>query len=483
MVKKVSALDVLLHDRPDDAWLVIHGDVYDVTEFAFPHPGGEEILHRYAGKDASAAYDEVHAPSLIRSSLDSKYHLGKLDQASVTEAWIAAKQSNVRPEHNVARPPLRDIISIHDFERAAKSSFTDKAWAYIHGASNDNITRDANTDILKRIWLRPSVMKNVGKVSTQSTLFGCSLDLPLCVSPAGAAKTAVEEGELAFARGAGPSGIIHCIATPASYPHAEILEATPRHAFFQLYVNKDRAKSAKLLREISASEKVKAIFVTVDLPVVSKREDDERVKSRSTSEKEVSDGTDDKGAGLARQSGAFIDPSLSWDDVAWIRRQTHLPIVLKGLQRWEDVQIAMKYGCAGVVVSNHGGRAADTAQPSVITLLELHKNCPEVFAAMRILVDGGFRRGSDVVKAVCLGASAVGMGRPFMYAVNYGSRGVEHAIKVLKDEVATAMQLCGMTDLFRDASADFLNTCPVDHLVVRGPHPYVGRFVHPKAKI
>lgn len=374
-------------------------------------------------------YNEVHAPSLIKSSLDAKRHVGTLDTSTITETWTEANIPATKPKTASSIPPLEDLINIYDFEDAARQSFTTKAWAYINGASNDNVTRDINIDTLKKIWLRPAVMKNVAEVNTKTTLFGCHLDAPFYVSPTGAVRTAGEEGELALARAAGPSGIIHCISTPASYPHDEILDVTPEHAFFQLYVNKDRDISAKLLRQISSNRKVKAIFVTVDLPVVSKREDDERAKSENASEKQFSRDKDEKGAGLARQSGSFIDPALTWDDIPWIRKHTHLPIVIKGIQRWEDAQIAMRLGCQGIVVSNHGGRAADTAQPSIITLLELHRNCPEVFDAMDVLIDGGFRRGSDIVKAVCLGASAVGMGRPFMYSVNYGTAGVKHAVE------------------------------------------------------
>lgn len=135
-----------------------------------------------------------------------------------------------------------------------------------------------------------------------------------------------------------------------------------------------------------------------------------------------------KGSGLARQTGSFIDPTLNWDDISWLRQLTNLPIVVKGIQRWEDAKLAMKSGCQGIVLSNHGGRAADGAPPTIVLLLELHRNCPEVFQALDILIDGGFRRGSDVVKAICLGASAVGLGRPFVYAVNYGQGGVSHAV-------------------------------------------------------
>jgi L-lactate dehydrogenase (cytochrome) len=372
-----------------------------------------------------------------------KCHIGTLDASTVTETWTAANKPAPKQQQSLSKPYLEDIINTYDFEQAAHQTFTKKTWAYINGASNDNITRDINIDTLKKIWLRPRVMKNVRQVSTKTTIFGCKLDAPFYVSPTGAARTAGEQGELALAQGAGSSGIIHCISTPASYPHDEILDVTPQHAFFQLYVDKDREKSAKMLRQISSNSKVKAVFVTVDLPVVSKREDDERVKAENAVEKGVSPGRDQKGAGLARQSGSFIDSALTWDDIPWIREHTHLPIVIKGVQRWEDAQTALQLGCEGIVVSNHGGRAADTAQPSIITLLELHRNCPEVFASMEVLIDGGFRRGSDIVKAICLGASAVGLGRPFLYAVNYGTAGVEHAVssKYMPGGVAASSRL------------------------------------------
>ncbi|KID82907.1 mitochondrial cytochrome b2-like protein [Metarhizium guizhouense ARSEF 977] len=483
MTRKVSVSEVLQHSSPESAWIVVDGNVYDMTDFAPSHPGGPEIIHQYSGRDASVPYNEVHAPSLIKSSLDAKHHIGTLDAATVTESWTAANTPAPQAKAASSKPPLADIINMYDFEKAAHQSFTNKAWAYINGASNDSITRDINIETLKKIWFRPAVMKNVSRVTTRTSLFGCRLDAPFYVAPTGAVRTAGEEGELALARGAGPSGIIHCISTPASYPHDEILQATPEHAFFQLYVDKDRAKSAKLLRQISANDKVKAVFVTVDLPVVSKREDDERVKAENVVEKQVSPGQDQKGAGLARQSGSFIDPAVTWDDIPWIRKHTHLPIVVKGIQRWQDARTALGLGCEGIVVSNHGGRAADTAQPSIITLLELHRNCPEVFGSMEVLVDGGFRRGSDIVKAICLGASAVGVGRPFLYAVNYGTAGVEHAVALLRDEIETAMRLCGMTDLMEEAGPDFLNTGPVDHLVYRGPHAYLGRKPRSRARL
>jgi L-lactate dehydrogenase (cytochrome) len=228
-------------------------------------------------------------------------------------------------------------------------------------------------------------------------------------------------------------------------------------------VNKDRSKSEDAIRQAEASGKVKALFVTVDCPVISKREADERAGH------EGGGGNRDKrGSGITRQASSFIDSSLSWDDIPWLRRITRMPIVVKGIQRWEDAVEAMRRGCDGIVVSNHGGRAADTSAPSILVLLELRQNCPQVFHHMKVLVDGGFRRGSDVLKALCLGASAVGIGRPFMYAVNYGQEGVEHLVNLLHDELKTAMQLCGITDLAREAQPHYVNTAQVEHMIFGG---------------
>lgn len=201
--------------------------------------------------------------------------------------------------------------------------------------------------------------------------------------------------------------------------------------FFQLYVDKERHKTEALLHKLSKYDQIKALFVTVDLPVVSKREADERIRTQeilSSYLNKSKSGVDKKGAGLARALGSFIDPSLSWSDLKWIRQHSKLPIILKGVQSAEDARKALQMGCQGIVVSNHGGRALDSAPPSILVLLELNRDCPEIFGQMEVFVDGGVRRGSDVLKALCLGAKGVGVGRPFMYAVNYDTPGVEHAV-------------------------------------------------------
>jgi len=203
--------------------------------------------------------------------------------------------------------------------------------------------------------------------------------------------------------------------------------------FFQLYVNKDRVVTEKLVREVSGRKGLQGILVTADLPVVGKREDDERVKidanySQPKSFQSQTVTKDKKGAGLARATGSFIDSNLKWEDIRWLQTITDAPIFVKGIQSATDARKALEYGCKGIYISNHGGRAADTAQPSLLTLLEINANCPEVMEQMEVFVDGGIRRGTDVLKAICLGASGVTMGRPFLYAVGYGQEGVEHAV-------------------------------------------------------
>ncbi|KAF2721199.1 hypothetical protein K431DRAFT_224698 [Polychaeton citri CBS 116435] len=452
MTSRVTVAEVTKHASPDDCWVVVNGEVYDLTAFAPDHPGGADIIIKWAGKDGSSVYNEYHHKDLIGKELKQSERIGHLDESTITETWVKAQQVEVRSEHDLnERPPLSSIINLDDFEQSFAKAGSKKANAYIQGASNDLLTLDANKRGWRKIWFRPRIMRDVSKINTRSTILGCDLSMPVYICPMGIAKTAGPEGETALGAGASAGEIVHCMATPASFPIDEILASAPQNPwFFQLYVDKQRSKSEEVLKRINSMKQVKAIFITVDLPVVSKREADERIRTEEVSSVYAGSqksGIDKKGAGLARSTGSFIDPKFDWDELAWVRKHTHLPLVIKGVQSAADARKAMQMGCAGIVVSNHGGRALDSAPASISILLELRRDCPEVFEKMEVLIDGGVRRGSDILKAVCIGATGVGVGRPFQCAVSYGKEGVEHGISLLQDELETAMRLCGVTDM------------------------------------
>jgi L-lactate dehydrogenase (cytochrome) len=287
-----------------------------------------------------------------------------------------------------------------------------------------------NAESFDKVMLRPRMLRDVSYVTTETTILGCKTGVPFFVSPAAMAKLVHPEGEKAIARGCKQNRVIQTISTQASYPLKEIVfdpgVSADQSFFFQLYVNKDRRKSEELLAQVKALG-IKAIFVTIDAPVPGKREADERAKadeglSIPSGSKARSDG---KGGGYGRIMGRWVDASLSWDDVAWLKRHWDGPMVLKGVMTAADAQLAVKHGLQGIVLSNHGGRNLDTSPASILILLELHKCCPEVFDKIDVLVDGGIRRGTDIFKALCLGAKAVGIGRGFLYALNYGEEGIE----------------------------------------------------------
>lgn len=288
-------------------------------------------------------------------------------------------------------------------------------------------------------------------------MLGHKMSVPIFCAPAAMAKMVHPEGEKGIARGCRARGIPQCVSTNASFPIGEIFGSVAEEGnygddngelpiFFQLYVDKQREKSERLLKQVE-SLGVKAIFVTVDAPVPGKREADERVKADenlSTPMSDVKAKNDAKGGALGRIMGSFIDASLSWEDLPWLRKCTKLPIVLKGVQTAMDAKRAMEAGVEAIVLSNHGGRSLDTAPPPVLLLLELQKCCPEVFDRMEVFVDGGVMRGTDIFKALCLGAKSVGIGRGFLFALNYGQEGVE---KYVESEFQSHESKCIRTDI------------------------------------
>jgi L-lactate dehydrogenase (cytochrome) len=252
-------------------------------------------------------------------------------------------------------------------------------------------------------------------------------------------KLADGEGEVALARAAGRKGIPYIISTYASCSYEEIMqcvnnEGLPRSQFFQLYVPRKRERAIELIK-IARQLGFGALLVTVDTPVVGRREEDERYKARvnylsgHTGMPRSRDIPDTYDKPVLRGSHSS---TLNWNDLRWIKEawEGAGPIILKGIQTSEDALLAYQHNVHGIYLSNHGGRQLDFAPSSLQTLVEIHRFCPQIIGKIDIYLDGGVRRGTDVLKAICLGATAVGLGRPFVYALGaYGRKGVKRAIE------------------------------------------------------
>lgn len=489
----ISVQEVAKHSTGTSCWMVVNDEVWDITNFAPQHPGGAALIYKFAGSDATNAYLQYHSPSVIRDNLDLTCFLGNVDRSTINSAWTekASSEASIGTNHTQAtsdkeKPPLNSIINSYDFEEVAARTASKKTFAFYSTAATDCWTRDMNQSMYRRIWFRPRVLRNVSKVDTSSSILGNPVNFPLFICPTGLARMINPDAEKALARAAQSTGIIEILSTSASHPHEQIVQEAPGHPFFfQLYVNKDRKKAAETIAKANALG-CKAIFVTVDAAGRGKRESDERlvvdelVVSPVTGEQAK---TDKKGGGLTRMMGSYIDQGLTWEDLTWIRSLSKLPIVLKGITNAEDAKIAMVHKVDGILLSNHGGRNLDFSPPSILLLLEMHKNCPEIFDQMEVYVDGGIRRGGDILKALCLGAKAVGIGRTFLYALNYGTKGAEHLVELLKDEMESVMKLIGIKDL-SEVHPGLVNTSDVDHLVPSTPgHPYAKWRPSPKARL
>ena len=337
-------------------------------------------------------------------------------------------------------PPLSMQLNLADFVLTAGRTLSPKAWAYYSSASDDLITKERNSSALSSIILRPRIFKDVEKVSTSITLLKGTQpsSLPLFVSPAAMARLAHPDGECGIARACGKHGIIQAVSNNASQSIEHIASARvfPKQPqWFQLYVQTSRSKSEAVLKRVNEAGYT-AIVLTLDAPTPGKREADERVKNlgntaSAISGEGVSNPTTSPGEGLGRALFAGTAPNITWDDLPWLRSQTPLPIILKGIQTHEDALLAAHHPLVdGILLSNHGGRAMDTAPPPIYTLLEIRQHCPEVFDKIEVYADGGVKRGTDVVKALCLGAKAVGIGRAALYGLaGYGEEGVSRVIQ------------------------------------------------------
>lgn len=333
-------------------------------------------------------------------------------------------------------------VNLFDFERLARGRLAPQVWDYVSQGAADEITLRRNREAFDALRLRPRVLVDVGTLDTRLELFGRTLPFPVLLAPVAAQRQIHPGAEPEAARGASAAGATMVVSTFASARIEEIARAAPGQLWFQLYVNRDRGVTRELVRRAEAAG-CTAVCITVDSPVIPMRDREKRHGVRWPY------------AGSSGRAGGWVspiyadalDPTVTWETVAWIRSLVKIPVLLKGVLGPEDARRAAGEGVAGVIVSNHGGRNLDTT-PATIEAL------PPVAEAARgrmaILLDGGIRRGTDVVKALALGAQAVLIGRPYVWGLAVdGAAGVQRVVEILRAELETAMALCGAPSLGR----------------------------------
>lgn len=330
-------------------------------------------------------------------------------------------------------------INVSDYEALAQQVLPKPVWDYYYGGSEDEATIRANREGFAGIRLRPRMLVDVSVIDTRTTAMGVPISMPIIIAPSASQRMAHPDGELAMARAAGNAETIMTVSTVATHSIEEVASVATGPLWLQLYVYRNRDVSAMLVQRAHTAG-YRAIVLTVDTPYLSKREREIRNKfvvppppllaanftGRYASETEMS-------------------PALTWEMIPWLRSLSPLPVLLKGIITAEDALLAVEHGADGIIVSNHGGRQLDS---SVSTIEALPEVVDAVAGRCEVFMDGGIRRGTDVLKALALGACAVLVGRAPLWGLAVdGQQGVEHVLQILREELVMAMALSGKPTL------------------------------------
>lgn len=331
-----------------------------------------------------------------------------------------------------------DPINVFDYETLARERMDPLYWDYFASGSDDEITLRANSSDFARLRLRPRVLIDINACDTRTTVLGTPVSMPILVAPSAFHCMAHPEGECATAQGAASAGTLMVASTDATRSMEEIAQAASGPLWFQLYLYPNREIAGSLVQRAEAAG-YKAIVLTVDLPRLGNRERDRR------NQWNIGLTSFTKANFVGTTVTGTTWNTITWADLAWLRSITSLPILVKGILTAEDALLALEHGVAGIIVSNHGGRQLD----SVVTGIEA---LPEIVDAVagrcEIYMDGGIRRGTDILKALALGARATLVGRPVLWGLaTDGAQGVQSVLQMLHTELELAMQLSGCPSL------------------------------------
>lgn len=331
-----------------------------------------------------------------------------------------------------------DPINVFEYKAIAQTKMDPAHWDYINGGSDDEVTLRASRAALERIRLRPRVLVDVSSIDVRTNVLGMPISMPIMVAPMAMHCLAHPEGECATAQAAGKANTLMVASTTATRTLEEIAQAASGPLWFQLYVYPSLQFAERLVRR-AESAGYQAIVLTVDLPTLGNREKDRRnnvtIPPPPFTEANFVD--------VDKTGQEWV--SLTWESLYWLRSITTLPILLKGILTAEDALQAIEHGMDGIIVSNHGGRQLDTALASIEALPEIVE---AVAGRCEVYFDGGIRRGTDILKALALGARAVLVGRPVLWGLAFnGAEGAYHVLDILRKELELAMALSGRPTL------------------------------------
>ncbi|NWF67664.1 MAG: alpha-hydroxy-acid oxidizing protein [Chloroflexi bacterium] len=348
---------------------------------------------------------------------------------------------------------MANAINLHEFELMAREKLDKMVYDYYAGGANDEVTLTENRAAFARLRLRPRMLRGVEKYDMTTTILGEKMAAPLLIAPMAFMALAHPEGELAVARATAARGIHYVVSTMSNYGLEDIAAASAAAKWFQLYVYQSRTATEQMVALAEAAG-YSALVLTVDTPVLGRREADIRnrfhlppgYEAKNLANAQLQHIHPAQGdSGLAAYAASAQRANLGWHDLDWLRGLTKMPLLVKGILRGDDAKRALDHGAAGMIVSNHGGRQLDTAITGIEAL-------PEVVAAVggsaAVLMDGGVRRGTDILKALALGAQGVLLGRPVLWGLAVdGEVGVGQVLDLLLAEFELALALCGCASL------------------------------------
>jgi 4-hydroxymandelate oxidase len=337
---------------------------------------------------------------------------------------------------------LQEIINLFDFERMAAGKMSKMAYEFVASGAADEITVKWNREALDKLKIQTQVLNDVANLDTKVSLFGLEIPYPILIAPTAFHKLMHPEGEIATARGAGAADAIYVVSSFTTTPIEEIAKVAKKPLWFQLYVVDDRSFVKDLVQKVEA-QGCRALCITVDTPISGVRNRQQKANFKLPDDLHAPYMIDT--AFATNGESLKFKKSLTWTDIEWLKSLTKLPVLLKGILNPNDAEKAIQIGCSGIIVSNHSGRNLDTVPATIEVLPSIVK---KVNKRIPVLMDGGIRRGTDVLKAMALGASAVLVGKPICYGLACGgSEGVAKVLNILRKEFEFSMALSGRSTI------------------------------------